>query len=204
MINKISIKIADYFFENKFIEKNDIEIYVYGLHLIISSVIGIIIILLIGLLIGKFIDSVIFLLCFIILRNYSGGYHANSYLRCNLYFTGVFLITDLIVNLTPTRLIDSMSIIFICTSFCILFIYAPIDNENKKLDKLQKAKNRKISLIVFSILTVIAVLAKINDIYYYYNIIVTIFYVAILMIIQIIKERNENEKIKKFVIDKYS
>ncbi len=204
MINKVSIIIADYFFENKLIEKKDIEIYVYGLHLIISSIIGIIIILLIGLLIGRFIDSVIFLVCFILLRNYSGGYHANSYLRCNLYFTGVFLITDLVINFTPAGLIDSMSVIFVCTSFCILFIYAPMDNENKKLDKMQKVKNRKLTLIIFFILTVIAVSSKINDIYYHYNIIVTIFFVAILMVIQIIKERNENEKIKKFVIDKYS
>lgn len=190
MINKISINIADYFFENKMIERNDKDLYIYGLQLIISSLIGIAAILCIGIILNKFIDSIIFLLCFIILRNYCGGYHANSYLKCNLYFIGIFIITELIIMFTPKILIEPISVVIFCTSLYILVKYAPVDNVNKKLSKIQKDKNRVIALMNFTVLVVIAGTLKFIDIYYYYNIIVTIFSTTALMTIQIKRRGN--------------
>lgn len=190
MINKISNNIADYFFENKMIERNDKDLYIYGLQLIISSLIGIATILCICIILNKFIDSIIFLLCFIILRNYCGGYHANSYLKCNLYFIGIFIITELIIMFTPIILIEPISVVIFCTSLYILVKYAPVDNVNKKLSKIQKDKSRVIALMNFTVLVVIAGILKFIGIYYFYNIIVTIFSTTALMIIQIKRKGN--------------
>lgn len=68
------------------------EIYKYGFELLISSLIGISLILIIGLLSNTFSDSLVFLVCFIILRQCTGGYHSKSYLSCNLSFISVYLI----------------------------------------------------------------------------------------------------------------
>ena len=98
MVNKLSKNVAVFFMENDLIQKDEIDIYIYGLQLIISSIIGISIILVAGIIFERFKDSLIFLFIFIIMRQYSGGYHADSYLKCNLFFISIFV--DCQVKLT--------------------------------------------------------------------------------------------------------
>lgn len=192
MVNKISENVADYFLQNNIIHDNETEVYIYGLELIISSFLGISIILFIGIILRKCIDSIIFLFCFITLRQYSGGYHAGSYFRCNLYFITTFLITEAAVIFIHASYKEFLSIGLLCTSLVILLKFAPVDNKNKRLNNLQKYKNKKIALIIYVVLLAGAILLKITVDNYYYNISVTVFSVTALMIIQILKgEKNQ-------------
>ncbi|WP_312812000.1 accessory gene regulator B family protein [Sedimentibacter sp.] len=191
MINKISKNVAVFFIKNNLIQVDEIDIYIYGLQLIISSILGISIILFLGIISERLTDSLIFLFCFIILRQYSGGYHANSYLKCNLYFITIFLLTEAAVIYTQAKYKDVLTVGLICISFVIILRFAPIDNINKKLSNSQKLKNKKITLIIFVILITISIFMKVNDVNYYYNIAVTILSVTALMIIQKIKEAKQ-------------
>ncbi|WP_313346261.1 accessory gene regulator B family protein [Sedimentibacter sp.] len=191
MINKISKNVAVFFIKNNLIQVDEIDIYIYGLQLIISSILGISIILFFGIISDHLTDSLIFLFCFIILRQYSGGYHANSYLKCNLYFISIFLLTEAAVIYTQAKYKDVLTVGLICISFVIILRFAPIDNINKKLSNSQKLKNKKITLIIFVILITISIFMKVNDVNYYYNIAVTILSVTALMIIQKLKERKQ-------------
>lgn len=191
MINKISKNAAVFFIKNNLIQEDEIDIYIYGLQLIISSILGISIILFLGIISERLTDSLIFLFCFIILRQYSGGYHANSYLKCNLYFITIFLLTEFVVIYTQSEYIDALTVGLVCISFVIMLRLAPIDNINKKLSNSQKLKNKKITIIIFIILITISIFMKVNDVNYYYNIAVAILSVTALMIIQKIKERKQ-------------
>ncbi len=191
MINKISKNVAVFFIKKNLIQEDEIDIYIYGLQLIISSILGISIILFFGIISEHLTDSLIFLFCFIILRQYSGGYHANSYLKCNLYFITIFILTEAVVLYTQLDYIDALTVGLVCISFVIILRIAPIDNKNKKLSNSQKIKNKKITLIIFIILITISIFMKKNEVNYYYNIAVTMFSVAALMIIQKMKERKQ-------------
>ena len=79
-------------------EKTDLlplEIYVYGFELIISSIVETGALLLVGFLISKFVETILFLVSFSSIRFFSGGYHANSYFKCDycIYFSRVYIIT---------------------------------------------------------------------------------------------------------------
>ena len=90
--------------------------------------------------------------------------------------------------------LSSWVVIFVSTivmhifAFCIIVIFSPLENENKLLDEKTKRVNHHKS-IVFA-----AVLFVLNLIILYYRIIesvviaLTVFLVAILMIIKIVKE----------------
>lgn len=194
MVNKVSANVADFFLKNNIIHEKDTDLYIYGIHLIISSFLGISSILYCSIMIKKFMDSIIFLFCFITLRLYSGGYHADSYFKCNLFFISTFLITEMAVIFTHANCKDFLSVGMFCTSFMILLKYAPMDNKNKRLSKLQKSRNKKISLIIFASLVVVSTLLKITVHNYYYNIAVTVFSVTALMIIKILKEEKKKWK----------
>lgn len=133
MIKNLSENITDYFYLNNIINEEEKEIYIYGLHLIISSIIGITIILTLGLIFNIFSNTFLFLISFISIRMYSGGYHAKSYIKCNITLITIYLIVFLIVNYTPTELIFLSSILLSIITLIIILKFAPTDTENKKL-----------------------------------------------------------------------
>ena len=73
---------------------------------------------------------------FVILRNYTGGYHASTKLRCR----------DI---LNQVKIPEGFILIIISTmAYVLLFIYAPIENVNKQLEESTFIKNRRISRII--------------------------------------------------------
>lgn len=150
MINYLSYNIADYFYLNKVIEEEEKVIYVYGLQLIMSTVVGITLIIIIGLILNKFLLSLIFLMTFISIRMYSGGYHANSYVKCNLTLISIFLTVLMAIKFTPMNYIIIISVIMIISTYYIIYKYAPVDNENKRLTEKKKKENKRITLYLLT------------------------------------------------------
>ncbi len=181
MVKYLSEKITDYFYYKNIIREEDKEILIYGLQLITSTIFGIMLILVLGLLFDKLVHSVGFLICFIQVRRYSGGYHANSYLKCNLTLMTLYLVTILLTIYTPISYVLGISIIMTIIAAYIILKYAPVDNVNKRLTELQRKKNKRITLyILLFIYLVEIVMYKIN-IQLFYTIIITIFLISILI-----------------------
>lgn len=83
-----------------------------------------------------FFDSLVFLICFILLRQCTGGYHSKTYLSCSLSFITVYLIFIYYRNyimFSYEGLIISGII-----SLVIIFILAPMEHKNKKMNKEKK------------------------------------------------------------------
>lgn len=185
MIKYLSDNITDFFYSNNIIQEEDKEIYVYGLQLIISTIIGITLILVLGLILKKLFYSIIFLISFIPIRMYSGGYHANSYVKCNLTLISLYLVAMSAVIFTPSVYVIRISVIMAIITIYIILKYAPVDNENKRLTENRKKGNKKITVfILFAFCLIGVVMYKIN-IQLFYTIIVTMFLVSILIIIKV-------------------
>jgi accessory gene regulator B len=182
MIKYLSENITEYFFVNKIINNEEKEIYIYGLQLIFSTIIGITIILTLGLVLSRIEETVVFLFAFISIRMYSGGYHANTYLKCNLILIIIFSIFTLTVTFTPQSYINIVSIALILSTIYIILKYAPVENHNKRMTSSQKRKNKKITIYLLSIFYIIGIAIHSVEIRLFYSIIVTLFLVAILII----------------------
>lgn len=136
-------------------EKTDLlplEIYIYGFELIISSIIETSALLLVGFLIGKFVETMLFLFSFSSVRFFSGGYHANSYLKC----FAVTLVNYFLVLLLYNNLIDfseNMILVFSLVTFIlslILFIkVCPVKSKGKTI--LNPKMQKRLSVIALCI-----------------------------------------------------
>ncbi len=91
MIIEISRVIVRFMSSNADINNDMIEVYRYGVEIKTSLIFNILLILLSGLIIDDFMCSIVFLMSFIPIRSYCGGYHARTYFRCNLVFAIAFL-----------------------------------------------------------------------------------------------------------------
>ena len=110
MIHRISKRIANFLLFNNVINKEEIDVYIYGYEMILSSLIDFMIVLITSILFNEFIYMTSFFVMFVSTRLYTGGYHADTCLQCKLVFITLCLVmiglSEIALNLLyiPLRL----------------------------------------------------------------------------------------------------
>lgn len=166
MISKLSKKISLFLYRKEIIDIGELEIYKYGFEIICSTLIGFIITLLIGLMFQMFLLSMIYYFAFVLIRQFTGGYHAKSYFMCNLVFS---IVTLFVFGFTKMAVFAgnysiSIHLLLLLLSILITWYYAPIENENKPLDEEQKKRNHWIGTIqVCAVSAVSCLIYKISE-----------------------------------------
>ena len=191
MLSLLSKRISLFLCGNHVIEKEEIEIYQYGFEIILSSLIGFILSIAVGCCLGMFFYALLYYGIFVILRLFTGGFHANTYLSCNLVFLLVSLstlgISKIMMYTNIYSIVAHMIIIFISAAVVIKF--APIENENKPLNFEKRIRNQKISRFLIIILSIFACIMF----FFMRNIAITIaltlLSVSMLMVVSLIKPK---------------
>ncbi len=133
------------------IKEEDIGVFRYGYILMIEVLINLTISIVIGLLLGKVVIAIAFLVAFIPLRSFAGGYHANKAWKCILLSNAVIIaaifVTQFMVSLNHTVLFALAEIVF----GLVLIRMAPIQNVYKKLSATEVKFYKKIALIIYTI-----------------------------------------------------
>jgi accessory gene regulator B len=201
MLNRIVKNIVQFFYENKIIEKDDIEIYEYGLQLLLSSLFEILAVIVVSIFIGKLFLTILFLIPFCVLRTYAGGYHANSHFKCFLTLIFVYIAFLLMIYLVNENIINYIALIFSVISELLVLRLAPVESENKPLSMEEKHKYRKISIFVISVETLVVLLLFWIEPFKYYVFAISFAQIAAalsLVVVRIINfiRRNKNEMVK--------
>ena len=84
MISKLAKTIAHFFVKQNIAESKNEAIYAYGMELLLSDVLNGLLALIIALVSGTVFPTLLFFTVFMILRRFSGGYHANTHYGCIL------------------------------------------------------------------------------------------------------------------------
>ena len=161
MLYKISERLADRLLIKGAIIPENKDIYVYGLQLFISFLFSSLSIILIGLLIGKLLVTTTFLIIYILLRSYSGGYHANSYIACFAITISVYLAVLLFTELLSVNCIAFIILLF--SGIILLYIFAPIQNIHKRVLAKDRNKYRIISICLFCLFVVLGMVLSIYN-----------------------------------------
>lgn len=175
---------------NNIISEQDLEIYQYGFETIISTVLGFMITLLIGFILDMQLLSVLYYVIFVFLRQLTGGYHADTYLKCNTIFAIITFITLGITKLLHITGKYSLIFLMILTIFSLLIIwrYAPVENPNKPLDSEQIMRNHKMSLLLSVSLSLLSFILYFAMAEVSLLITLTMFCVSLLIIISKLKK----------------
>lgn len=160
--------------------------------------IGFLLIFTIGLIFGMLIKACIFYMVFVYTRIYTGGYHASSYLKCNM----VLLIIYLWVLFFSEMLISSYSIIvhlmILIMYISSIFGFAPITNANKPMGEDEIKKNRKKSILISIVWCVLSLGLYFLSVKYAIVTALTLFSISMLLIIEKCrKEDNDYEEDSK-------
>ncbi|WP_295048884.1 accessory gene regulator ArgB-like protein [Ruminococcus sp.] len=201
MLEITAKKIAEYLVKCGEISNNDYEVeyYRYGIEVALSSLLNLAIIIIIGIISMHIIESLIFLIVFIFVRQVTGGYHADTYFKCNLYLCLSFVLLlisyDFFSNNNNVYLVTAINIV----SLLIISIFSPVENKNKPIAKANR-KGLKIKSIVFSIIiSIISIILHCKSIKYGSILSLILLLISMLIIVAKLKERRERiyEQTKK-------
>lgn len=158
MLDKVAGHTADLLSTNQIIRDDDKEIYAYGIEVILSTVINLVVIVAIGILMGRFAETAIFILAFASLRVYAGGYHARTHLGCIATFTLIYLANISVVGITPNWLEKPISIGAAIAAFLFIWHAAPIEHKNRPFegDEYKRFKRNCRLILAVEFITVMA------------------------------------------------
>ncbi len=192
MVISIRRSIALFLRRKAIIDNEKVSVCQYGFELIISTIIGFMLVAVSGIVLDKFLESMVFYGLFIGVRLFTGGYHANTHLKCKL----TLLVCNLSVLLLSDKIEEMHSVwihIFLLTSYLIsVVLFTPIEHINAPMTNDLKKRNKKISVIMAIALTIV----NFAGYTYFFEVSVVsaliLFVIAILIIIPTIQERRKS------------
>lgn len=126
-----------------FSKKEKEEIIRYGLDRIKSTCTMTLVTLLMGCVFQVIFQSIIFLVCFIVLRKYAGGYHADTQNRCYVISTVIIAVALLAICYMSDGSDNEIFILLQSLNFILLYFLVPVDNKNHRLEQWEKEKYGK-------------------------------------------------------------
>ena len=166
------------------------DVYRYGFEITISSILNIILVLCCGIIMDDVLASVVYLFVFILIRIFTGGYHATSYLRCNIVMVVSFLLTYALYRVliglnTDIRILEAI----LLANGLPIIIFSPVKNPHKELTPKKAKKFRVISIVIYICLSALALAAILFEIQYGTLIIVTLTTVSVMILVEIFMQR---------------
>lgn len=130
-------------------------VYIYGFELLLSTLSSMITIISISIIVGNPSYAMFFMLFFFSLRLFTGGCHANTYLKCfittNIIFTSTILLTKLALFLEFKWIFP----ILVTISTAIVWIFSPIKNNNHPCSDETYIKNKTKARFLSSVYSLI-------------------------------------------------
>jgi len=160
-------KVMTFLAKDNDLNEDEAEVVRYGLEIMITKALFAVVIAVIGLMMRCFGESVVFAVSFTLLREYGGGYHAETRKKCF-----VLSIMTLVASLSIIKLAENFQILTlpICGIALISAIYilikAPIDTPNKRFDEDEiKVYGRKARLltVILLVAALLLWLLKLSD-----------------------------------------
>lgn len=153
-------RVTDELVSNNLIDSEDNELYIYGLQQGALIILNILTILFVGRMFGMLWQSVVFMVTYIPLRTYAGGYHARTQWGC--YISSVALIIAVLLGIRFIPWTNFIIIKISIISGLIIYILSPVEDINKPLDSAEvKVYGKKARMILgfeFGVLILLIIL----------------------------------------------
>lgn len=159
MVHNLSMKLSAHLVDQRIIESSDIEIYAYGIELLLATGVNILIVFVESFLFRRLLAGIFFLLGFIPLRTTAGGYHANTHIGCCCVFIAMYSVCLIILCYIPQSYYLSIIFASAIVSFLLVILWAPIEAPSKPTSANNKRRNRGQSIAICSVDLAIAIIS---------------------------------------------
>lgn len=196
MIKQISKHIYNFMSRYIKVDPELKDVYIYGIEITISTTLNVFLVMLAAVLLRSPLSGVCHLGCLFILRSFCGGYHADSYFKCNSlmvvffvisYFGGRLLVYFNLANFQLTS-------ILLMLAFLPIYAFAPVKNKHKILSESKAKKCRILSIIIYIVLSLVGLYLTFFDFLYGSIITVTLIEISASVLVEIYMQRRHNDE----------
>lgn len=189
-MEKIAQCIVNFISRNITIDDEEmLDVYKYGIEITLSSVLNFCLIIICSLVLRDIKAGIVFMILFILLRSYTGGYHAETYLRCNIVFVCTFFAAYFIAWVF--EYMDSDITVFVITaiSYIPIAVFSPVKNRHKFLSEAKRKRSRIISAVIYFIAFLLVIFLCCNNVRYGYLLSSTSILVSVLVVIEVYMQK---------------
>lgn len=156
------------------IQESDRNVYEYGYQLMIEAFINVVISLLLGAVLGCFKEVVFFLIVFMPLRSFCGGYHAAKTWQCTVLSNLVVLLVIVVSKVSLLAgIITSVYILGDIVIGGMIVLFAPVDNENRRLGEKERRRYKMTASVIVSVEALLCIILCVSSFRTYSDIILT-------------------------------
>lgn len=180
-------KLSGWLIQQDAIEPGDRELYEYAMYSFLVSVMPLTIILVVSGVIGMLPEGVLIVIPFMVIRKFSGGYHATHTYICMTISVGLLASSFYVVTHVDCRWFFHMLTLISGVS---VIVNSPIDSNNKKLDDDEISRYRRTTcLLVITTMVLYSILVILNLNRYAVCLSISLVLVAILQLPCVVKRR---------------
>ncbi|MFT4105968.1 MAG: accessory gene regulator B family protein [Lacrimispora sp.] len=149
MIKWLSRNIVNWQIQRNILDSGQRALYQYGYEVLLNQVVNILAAIIIAILMRAPVTVFLFLVSYIPLRSFCGGYHARTNGGCTLVSILLTIAVCIIVKVAEgSRIFSILPVGFIISGLLILWL-APVADKNKPLDEKETVRYRKMSRYIW-------------------------------------------------------
>ena len=195
MFRRFAEDITFLLIKNKKFDIEDREIYVYGFETLLLNGGLVLMFLIISLILNELSYFFSYLVFFIPLRVFAGGYHSSTSERCFILSNVMYILSALMTKYISFAESKTIIMLLIIIAYGVIISLSPLVNKNNILDKHQIKRNKIIVYILLFIDVIIGVILYRYNHDMLVNECMSIILVTILLIIGKIKSLKFSTKI---------
>lgn len=140
MLDKMVLRMVQYLVANHMVSQEEAEVYAYGLGQLILTLVNIATIIFLGLIFRMVGESILFMIAYMPLRTYSGGYYGKT--RKESFIYGILILLTAFIIIRYLSYSELLVISLLSFSGILIFSLAPVGVIYQKLgqDEIEKYK----------------------------------------------------------------
>ena len=196
MFNSLSNRIACFFAHNNVIPQEEVDSYSFGFHIIFISTVNWGIIFLIALLTHTLIPSAAYVAVVVTLRHHTGGYHADTPLKCCIISVLMYLLVLFYISNIDNTVGLIITILITLIALIIILKLSPIIHKNNPI-KSDKLKQHKLCSYIIALVATVAIALCLfyKHLSLAYSLSIGIFQVSVFLVIEFILQKRRSSQL---------
>ena len=194
MFRYIAEDIAFLLIKNKIVDIEKRDECVYGAEVLLLNLSNILTALIISILSKTMLHFATFMLIFVPLRIFIGGFHAKTSESCYLITSITYALTVICVKLMPELYSNISAIITLAILIIPIILFAPVEHKNNPLTSDECKRNRIISIILTAFDSLIFIALFILSISTATSVMIFMAVDSVLMLIGLLMNRTQKSK----------
>lgn len=142
MIERLAERVVNWQIEKSFLKSEEYALYRYAYEVLINLIVNILISISIAILLHAPMPVFVFLISYMPLRSYCGGYHAKTNGGCIVVSTLLIIAVCMVVKFIPAVIAGVLPPLSFVISGLLVLRYAPVEAENKPLSEEEVVRYR--------------------------------------------------------------